>query len=129
MSLDPRSDGPRIPRCDRGRTADHDPRPGGEGPQHRIADPPGRVVEIDIDATATGVRQCGLEVLRLVVDRGVVAEGVNAQPGLGFAASNADVRQPAILAICPTAEPTAPAAVETTTVSPARGRPTSSRPK
>ena len=39
------------------------------------------------------------------------------------------VRQPAILAIWPTAEPTDPAAVDTTTVSPGRGRPTSSSAK
>jgi len=37
--------------------------------------------------------------------------------------------QPLILAICPATEPVAPAAPETTTVSPATGRPTSSRPK
>ena len=35
------------------------------------------------------------------------------------------VRQPASLAICPTAEPTDPAAVDTTTVSPGLGSPTS----
>ena len=39
------------------------------------------------------------------------------------------VWQPAILAIWPTAEPTEPAAVETTTVSPGRGCPTSSSAK
>lgn len=38
-------------------------------------------------------------------------------------------RQPWIFAICPTAEPVAPAAPETTTVSPAFGRPTSRSPK
>ena len=39
------------------------------------------------------------------------------------------VRQPLILAICPTHDPTAPAAVETTTVSPAFGWPISSSAK
>src|ERR1700675_332482 len=38
-------------------------------------------------------------------------------------------RQPWIFAIWPTMDPVAPAAPETTTVSPALGRPTSSRPK
>ena len=38
-------------------------------------------------------------------------------------------RQPLILAIWPTTLPTAPAAPETTTVSPAFSRPVSSRPK
>ena len=38
-------------------------------------------------------------------------------------------RQPLILAIWPTTWPTAPAAAETTTVSPATGRPISSSPK
>src|SRR4029077_16699599 len=38
-------------------------------------------------------------------------------------------RQPLILAIWPTTMPVAPAAPETTTVSPALGWPTSSRPK
>src|ERR1700692_2642612 len=37
-------------------------------------------------------------------------------------------RAPLILAICPTAEPTAPEAAETTTVSPGLGWPMSSRP-
>ena len=39
------------------------------------------------------------------------------------------VRHPVIFAICPTADPTDPAAVETTTVSPAAAWPISSRPK
>ncbi len=38
-------------------------------------------------------------------------------------------RQPLILAICPTMLPTAPAAPDTTTVSPSRSSPVSSRPK
>src|SRR5687767_10984696 len=38
-------------------------------------------------------------------------------------------RHPLIFAICPTTRPVAPAAPETSTVSPAAGRPTSSRPK
>ena len=38
-------------------------------------------------------------------------------------------RQPAIFAIWAAAEPVAPAAPETTTVSPGFGRPTSRRPK
>jgi hypothetical protein len=41
----------------------------------------------------------------------------------------ATARQPVILAIWPTNWPTAPDAADTTTVSPGRGRPTSSRPK
>src|SRR5262245_51146250 len=39
------------------------------------------------------------------------------------------VRQPLIFAICPTTDPVAPAAPETTTVSPSLGRPTSRSPK
>ena len=38
-------------------------------------------------------------------------------------------RAPAILAICPATEPVAPAAAETTTVSPSFGRPMSVMPK
>jgi hypothetical protein len=76
--------------------------------QHRVADAPRGVVEIDVDALGTGGGERR------------VFTGPPAMP---------TVRQLLILAIWPTAAPTAPAAVDTTTVSPGFGAPMSRSPK
>jgi hypothetical protein len=58
--------------------------------QHGVADGARGVVEIDVDAARARVRERGLQIARLVVDGGVVAELVAAQRRLGRAARDAD---------------------------------------
>src|SRR5437588_7924966 len=58
VPLDARADGQRVPARHRGGAADHDPRTDGELREHAIADPPGGVVEIHIDAARAGARDC-----------------------------------------------------------------------
>jgi len=86
------------------------------------------IVEIDVDALGRRGPQRLEHSAVLVVDRGVEAE-VARQPVALVLAAAMRRRAPLDLAICPTIDPTDPAAAETTTVSPAFGLPTSSSPK
>ena len=103
----------------RDRAADDDPRAARELREHRVEDVAADVVEIDVDALGAMLAQRLLDVLALVVDGGVEAELVDEVAGTSPAPpAMPTTRQPLILAICPTTVPTAPAAPETTTVSP-----------
>ena len=88
----------------------------------RIADDAGRVVEIDVHAIGAGVADRVSEPGRLVVDRRIVPEDLQTLCDLVLSPGDPD---------CPTADdlrdladrgPTAPAAVDTRTVSPASAR-------
>jgi hypothetical protein len=94
-----------------------------------VEDLPADVVEVDVDALRAVLAQRAAVVLRLVVDRRVEAEVLDDVRHFSGPPAMPTTRQPLIFAIWPTSPPTAPAAPETTTVSPALGLPTSSRPK
>ena len=105
----------------RDRAADDDACTPVEQQQQRIEDLAADVVEIDVDALRAVLREAGLHVFRLVVDGGVEAELVDDVLHFSGPPAMPTTRQPLILAIWPATAPTAPAAPEMTTVSPALG--------
>ncbi len=98
--------------------------------EHGVEDIAADIVEIHVDAVWTVRPQALARVSCLVVDRGVEAEFLDEVAAFVGAARDAD--RAAALDLRDLAQrvaPTAPAAPETTTVSPGLGWPTSSRPK
>src|ERR1043166_5577566 len=96
-----------------------------------VADGATGVVEIEIDTAWAGRGERGLQIVALVIDRHVIAEQLSALGDLRRPAGNPD--RPATGEFRDLADRrshrAAPAAVATPTVSPGRGRPTSSSPK
>src|SRR5271165_4235513 len=76
VAFDARSCRPGVPGRDRGCAADDHAGADREAWIDRIADDAGGVVEIDVDALATGLVDRLAEARRLVIDRRVVAEDV-----------------------------------------------------
>lgn len=111
-----------APAGHRRGAADHHPRAHVEPRHHRVADRPGGVVKVDVNTARARLGQTCFKVGRFGVNR-----SVKAQLGCGPPVMPT-VRQPFTRAICPTHEPTEPAAVDTTTVSPGWGRPSCSKP-
>src|SRR5579872_6629394 len=85
-------------------------------------------LEVDVDAVRAGPRERLAELRRTVVDARVEAEHVDGVAALLVAAGDSD--DATFLDLCDLADhgPGAPDAADTTTVSPARGRPMSRRP-
>src|SRR6185437_5080805 len=82
---------PRLPARKRGGAANDDAGAAVDVAQHGIADAPGGVVEIDVDAVGTGGGERRVEVAgRLVVDRRVIAEFIAAEPDFLRPAGDAD---------------------------------------
>src|SRR5712671_7495351 len=75
MTLGPRTPVPRSPAWIGSGSADHDPGTYVQMAQHSVADRPGGVVEIDIDARGARITNGRIEVrYAFVVDRGRVPE-------------------------------------------------------
>src|SRR4029453_16371294 len=90
MPLDTRPLRPRVPARDGRRAAnDHTSAPR-EVAQHRIADASGRVVEIDVDAARTRLREVVLKRRRSIGERDVVAKPAETKLDLRRAAGDAD---------------------------------------
>ena len=98
--------------------------------ERRVEDVASDVVEVDVDALGAQLAQARVDVLALVVDGGVeAAPPSTSQSHFSLPPAMPTTRHPLIRAIWPATEPVAPAAPDTTTVSPAFGLPTSSSPK
>ena len=90
--------------------------------EHRIEDVAADIIEINVDPLGTMLLEAPcFDVLGLVVDRGVEAELVDDVLALLGAAGDADRVATLDLGDLAGNQPTAPAAPETTTVSPAFG--------
>jgi hypothetical protein len=112
----------------RDQAADRDARKRVEQREHRLEHRAADVLEIDVDALRAGVLQLRGQIGIAVVEAIVKAELVLHVVAFVLAAGDADRAGALDRAIWPTAEPTAPEAAATTTVSPACGLPMSSRP-
>ena len=74
MPLKARALRPRVPRRDGGGAANDDPSALSEQWVDSIADPPGDIVEIDVDSVGTGGSERIAQPLGAIVDRVVIAE-------------------------------------------------------
>ena len=111
------------------RTAQRDPCIEVDAGEYLVKDGAPNVVEEDVDPVGTKRRKSSAEVLALVVDSGVEVPFVDEPFALFLAARRTDNAAALIFAIWPAIEPVAPAAPDTTTVSPALTWPTSVIPK
>ena len=78
MAFDARPGRPGVPGGNRGRPADDDARADRKSRIDCVADDAGRVVEIDVHAIGAGFVDRLPEPGRPIVDRGVVAEDIEA---------------------------------------------------
>ena len=91
----------------------------GQAVEHGVEDRAADVVEVDVDPVGAQLLEPGPDVVGAVVDGAVEAEVVDQPAGLVAGAADADrPGSPWILAIWAASEPVAPAAADTTTVSP-----------
>src|SRR6266850_5375462 len=90
VTLGPRASGPGIPARDRRGSANDHARADGEVAKNRVADLSTGIVEIDIDTSWAGCRECGCQIVALVVDRRIVAEQLAALGDLRGPARNTD---------------------------------------
>jgi hypothetical protein len=97
--------------------------------EHGVEDLAADVVEVDVHALGAMFSSGPRGVAGLVVDAGVEAQLLDHPVALGLAAGNADHAAAQELGDLADRLPTAPAAPDTTTVSPAFGWPDSIRPK
>ena len=97
-------------------------------PEDGVHDLAADVLEVHVDAVRAGLASAPSSRV-VTVDRRVEAELVDEPRALVGAAGDPDDAAPRSFASWPATEPTAPAAAETTTVSPSSGLPISSIPK
>ena len=112
----------------RDQAAHRNPRERIEQREHRFEHLAADILEIDVDALRAGVLEfrgeIGIAMIEAIIEAQFVLDG----GAFVLAAGDADRARALDPRDLPTAEPTAPEAAATTTVSPACGLPMSSRP-